>query len=60
MPFGLGAGEVILTLVALLLVYVLPLVAIVWTMRLLLRLRRGQTELLARLSAIERQLGVKS
>jgi hypothetical protein len=60
MPFGLGLGETLLTLVALLLVYVLPLVAIAWTMLVLVRLRRGQTELLARLSVIERQLGVKS
>ena len=38
----------------------LPLAAAVWALVALARLQRGQTELLARLAAIERRLASKS
>jgi hypothetical protein len=58
MPFGLGFGEAIVLLLFLA-VGALPLIAAVWALRSLTRLRSGQQELLMRVASIERQLNLR-
>lgn len=60
MPFGLGAGEAIVVLVGMLVVWLLPLGAAVWALVTLSRLRNGQQELLAKMASLERRLGERS
>ncbi len=60
MPFGLGVGESIVTLLVVVLMYALPMTATVWAVVTLVRLRRGQGDILTRLAAIERKLGGRS
>ena len=46
--------------IAVLLLYViLPLIGIIWIFRTLIRIQRGQEEILLRLKAIERRTGAK-
>ena len=56
MPFGLGAAEVIILLLGLV-VWLLPLAAAVWALVTLSRLRTSQHELLAKMASLERRLG---
>ena len=45
--------------IAVLLLYVVPLIGIIWIFRTLSRIQRGQQEILLRLKAIERRTGAK-
>lgn len=57
MPFGLGPGESIVIVLGVLAVWVLPIIAAIWVIITLSRLRTGQQELLAKMSSLERRLG---
>jgi len=56
MPFGFGPGETLLALLVLIVVYMLPLGIFAWIVVTLMRLQRGQVEMLAKLASIERRL----
>lgn len=56
MQFFLSPIGSLLAPLVLFAIYVLPLVAVIWALVTLARLRTGQADILARLSAIERRL----
>lgn len=58
-PFGLGSGEAVMILAVMAAFWALPLIAVVWALVTLKRIRDGQETLLARLQLIERMLGAR-
>ena len=57
MPFGMELGESLSFLLFAGIFSLLPFVIMIWAVITLARIRSAQTEILARLSAIEQRLG---
>lgn len=55
MPFGLGAGESLL-LIPFLLLWLAPIIATIWALVTLAKVKRGQDEIMRVLASIERRL----
>jgi hypothetical protein len=60
MPFGMELGESLSLLVFAGIFSVLPFVVMIWAVFTLARIRSAQTEMLARLTAIEHRLAPRS